>query len=274
MQNKTPYDWYSIRGFHKYSRWNTNRNSYGPGPGPGPAPPPPPPPPPATPVNTVAPVISGSTSEGSILNTNNGTWTGALPITFTYQWYRVNTAITNATSANYTTQNVDIGSAITCKVTGTNTEGSSTATSSNSITPVPSPSMVACGNSGVGGETIAYSSDGITWTASTNGTSIFTSSCNYVAWNGSIWVAGGNGTNSIATSPDGMTWTASTNGNSIFTNSCNGVAWAGSKWVAVGQGTNNSIATSPDGMTWTASTNIFNGNAFCVASEVSNYPPY
>jgi hypothetical protein len=40
------------------------------------------------PSNSVAPVISGSASVGSILTTTDGTWTGTLPITFTYQWYR------------------------------------------------------------------------------------------------------------------------------------------------------------------------------------------
>jgi hypothetical protein len=38
------------------------------------------------PSNSVAPVISGSASVGSILTTTDGTWTGTLPITFTYQW--------------------------------------------------------------------------------------------------------------------------------------------------------------------------------------------
>jgi hypothetical protein len=114
------------------------------------------------------------------------------------------------------------------------------------------------------------------WTGSTNGNSIFTSACNGVAWNGSIWVAVGAITGSgatIAYSSDGVNWTASSNSNSIFPSTCNGVAWAGSIWVAVGQGTNDSIATSPDGITWTASNSGLNGG-FGVASEVSNYPPY
>jgi hypothetical protein len=38
-----------------------------------------------------------------------------------------------------------------------------------------------------------------------------------LAWNGTMWVAGGSGTNTLAYSYDGLTWSASTNGNSIFT---------------------------------------------------------
>jgi hypothetical protein len=86
------------------------------------------------PSNSVAPVISGSASVGSILTTTDGTWTGTLPITFTYQWYRGATLIASATSSTYTTQPADIGFAVSCQVTGTNIAGASTA-SSNVITP-------------------------------------------------------------------------------------------------------------------------------------------
>jgi hypothetical protein len=63
--------------------------------------------------------------------------------------------------------------------------------------------MVAVGN---GTNSIAYSRDGITWTGVTLKT-IFSSSGNAVAWNGTIWVAVGNGDdNTIAYSSDGITW--------------------------------------------------------------------
>ena len=102
----------------------------------------------------------------------------------------------------------------------------------------------------LGQETIAYSYDGITWTPSSNGNSIFTGYGYGVAWNGTLWVAVGEGTNhSIAYSYDGITWTPSSNGNSIFTYGY-GVAWNGTLWVAVGEGT-NTIAYSYDGITWT-----------------------
>ena len=68
---------------------------------------------------------------------------------------------------------------------------------------------VALGN---GTNTIATSTDGITWVGS--GKSIFSQYGYGVAWNGSMFVAVGRGTNTIATSPDGITWTGL--GTSIF----------------------------------------------------------
>ena len=41
----------------------------------------------SAPVNTVAPVISGTTTLGSVLTTTNGTWTNS-PTSYTYQWKR------------------------------------------------------------------------------------------------------------------------------------------------------------------------------------------
>ena len=114
--------------------------------------------------------------------------------------------------------------------------------------------MVAGGN---GTKQLAYSTDGITWTASTSGNALFTTYCYAVAWNGTRWVAGGVGTNQLAYSTDGITWTGSTSGNAVITNQCLAVAWNGTRWVAGGNGTNQ-LAYSTDGITWTASTS---GNA-------------
>jgi hypothetical protein len=86
-----------------------------------------------TPVNTVAPVISGSTSLGSVLTTTNGTWTSLTTLTYTYQWYRGATLITSATNQTYTLVVADSAASITCKVTATNILGSNVATS-NAIT--------------------------------------------------------------------------------------------------------------------------------------------
>jgi hypothetical protein len=94
-------------------------------------------PPSYPPANTVAPVISGNTDVGSTLTSTAGTWTGYLPPTFTYQWYRVTTLLLGETNNTYVTQPVDIGQAITCRVTGTNMVGLAVATS-NAITPTPS----------------------------------------------------------------------------------------------------------------------------------------
>ena len=70
---------------------------------------------------------------------------------------------------------------------------------------------------GFGTDSIAYSSDGITWTGVT-GKSIFSSYCIGVAWNGTRWVAVGWDTNTIAYSSDGISWTPVVNNTSIFSN--------------------------------------------------------
>jgi hypothetical protein len=85
--------------------------------------------PPTSPVNTAAPVISGTTTVGSTLSTTDGTWTGTPTPTFTYQWKRGGTAISGATSNNYALVTADAGATITVTVTATNTAGSASATS-------------------------------------------------------------------------------------------------------------------------------------------------
>jgi hypothetical protein len=85
------------------------------------------------PVNTVAPVISGSTTLGSVLTTTDGTWTGTSPITFGYQWKRGGVSIGGATASTYTLVAADSSANITCEVTGTNVAGSVSA-NSNTIT--------------------------------------------------------------------------------------------------------------------------------------------
>jgi hypothetical protein len=83
------------------------------------------------PVNTVAPVVSGAARVGQTLSTTNGTWTGAPAPTFTYQWQRVTTNISGATSSTYVLQSADIGSTIRCVVTATNPSGAVSANSNN-----------------------------------------------------------------------------------------------------------------------------------------------
>ena len=86
------------------------------------------------PVNTVAPVISGTPTAGQTLTSTTGTWTGTAPITYAYQWKRGVTNVgTNAST--YVLVTGDIGADITCVVTATNAAGSADATS-NSLGPV------------------------------------------------------------------------------------------------------------------------------------------
>ena len=74
----------------------------------------------SAPINTVAPAVTGTASFGSTLTTTNGTWTGAPAPTFTYQWQRVTTNISGATSSTYVLVAADVGNTIRCVVTATN----------------------------------------------------------------------------------------------------------------------------------------------------------
>lgn len=87
------------------------------------------------PINTVAPSISGSTSVGTTLSVNVGTWNGDVT-NYTYRWFRGGTAISGATSSTYVTKAADVGATITAEVTATNNGGSNSALTSNSITVV------------------------------------------------------------------------------------------------------------------------------------------
>ena len=117
---------------------------------------------------------------------------------------------------------------------------------------------------------VAYSSDGISWTAGTIAAGW--SEARAFCWNGSIWVAGGvasgGATTCLSYSTDGITWTNSSS--TVFgaagSGVCYSIAWNGVRFVAVGQGTVNTIAYSTDGITWTGAGNtIFSSNGWCVA---------
>jgi hypothetical protein len=87
---------------------------------------------PPAPVNSSPPVISGTTTLGSVLTTTDGTWTNS-PSSFSYQWKRGATNI-GTNSNTYTLVVADSGAAITCEVTATNAGGSSAPAASNIIT--------------------------------------------------------------------------------------------------------------------------------------------
>ena len=95
------------------------------------------------PVNTVAPLLSGSNIVGNIITSSTGTFTSTTPITYSYQWYKNNVAIGGATLGVYTTNSTDIGANIKCRVTATNAVGSTSA-DSNTITvqSIPAPTGV------------------------------------------------------------------------------------------------------------------------------------
>lgn len=110
--------------------------------------------------------------------------------------------------------------------------------------------MVAVSN---GGNLIASSTDGNTWTGRTPNAFY---SGNSVAYGNGLWVAvGGNGGNTsiknVSTSTNGITWSGQ---NYAGINNISGVAYGKNSsgngvWIICGQST---IATSPNGTSWTA----------------------
>ena len=98
------------------------------------------------------------------------------------------------------------------------------------------------------GNTLMYSYDGIIWTGL--GTSIFSTAAYTSAFNGRVWVAGGEGGNTLAVSNDGISWRGI--GSQAFTTSCNEIVWnnVSKTWLAGGQGTRSNLQYSFDGYTW------------------------
>ncbi|HEX4583526.1 MAG TPA: hypothetical protein VH183_01770 [Burkholderiaceae bacterium] len=120
--------------------------------------------------------------------------------------------------------------------------------------------LVAVGGLNASGSAVApiqASPDGVSWSVVSppawTGVYFFTD----VVWNGSLFVAVGEGVNFaansgvVATSPDGLTWTLQSNPPVL-----NSVLWSGSQFVAAGQSV---IQTSPDGTTWTSVTSTTPG---------------
>lgn len=73
------------------------------------------------PLNIVPPSLSGSPVVGQILTCSDGTWTGTIPITFTYQWQRNGSDIIGEISSTYTLVQADAGTSVSCTVYATNT---------------------------------------------------------------------------------------------------------------------------------------------------------
>lgn len=104
------------------------------------------------PVNTVAPVISGTNVVGSTLSSTTGTWTGSPTPTYTYQWKRGASNIGGATSSTYTLVQADATFAVTCVVTATNPAGIASATS-NALTIIDADAQAFFTASGLTGTT-------------------------------------------------------------------------------------------------------------------------
>lgn len=97
---------------------------------------------PTAPVNTIAPVVSGTPTEGETLTCATGTWTGTPAPTYSYQWYLdlLFTQDPIGTDApTYTLTPSDVGYEVYCDVTATNVAGSASE-ASNSVGPIASAS--------------------------------------------------------------------------------------------------------------------------------------
>jgi hypothetical protein len=83
----------------------------------------------SAPANTVAPIVSGTTTQAQTLTVSDGTWVGSLPITYSYTWTRCDTAgnncstIDGATTHSYLLGATDVGHTIRATVTATNSAG-------------------------------------------------------------------------------------------------------------------------------------------------------
>jgi hypothetical protein len=113
--------------------------------------------------------------------------------------------------------------------------------------------------------------DGFNWQLASNqpfgGTD--TGQVNGVSFNGSYWVASGNGDCRIAISYDGFNWLASSNDPFGSNGVARASAWNGSYWVVVGNSTDSSVTAgiSYDGINWTSSINnpLSNGGGTGIA---------
>jgi len=79
------------------------------------------------PKNESKPTISGTRRVGSTLTANPGTWSGTLPITYTYQWVRCNAQMANCTNRStgrtYRLGDSDLGRRMLVVVTARNSDG-------------------------------------------------------------------------------------------------------------------------------------------------------
>lgn len=86
------------------------------------------------PINTAAPVLSGTATVGQVLTVTNGTWTNT-PTGYAYDWKRNGVSLGASSVSTYTPVSGDVGTNISCTVTASNSGGSAAATS-NSLGPV------------------------------------------------------------------------------------------------------------------------------------------
>jgi hypothetical protein len=108
----------------------------------------------APPASTAPPVISGTAVNGQTLSTSSGSWSGATPMTYGYQWQRCDSAgsscsdVVGATATTYSLGSTDVGATLRVAVSATNTAGSATSQSATTAVvsdPTSAPSACVSG---------------------------------------------------------------------------------------------------------------------------------
>jgi hypothetical protein len=85
------------------------------------------------PSNTTLPSIPSSVKAGDNVTCNPGAWSGSPTPTLSFQWLRAGSSIAGATGQTYTPVAADVGTALSCQVTGANSAGSAQAHSNQAV---------------------------------------------------------------------------------------------------------------------------------------------
>lgn len=108
---------------------------------------------PPAPVVVTSPALSGAAQAGSTLSVSNGTWTGASPIAYSYQWQLCTSTggscgnISGQTGSSYVVTAGDVGKTLRASVTATNSGGGTVVNTASSAVV----SAASSGGSGGGG---------------------------------------------------------------------------------------------------------------------------